>query len=169
MNATNVFNVESSLNNWLNTQLATYTPPSFFSGYPGNRLVADMPESPLNVPVFSVHHLHVETQDVYQGRRVSATESGVWYEAFMDVSSWVTRANANWVADKRWMGAILQEIVIDTKAITITDYTTDYPNTSAVNNLIFIDRMDARQTVPDVNPDFERDRFLIKYHTILRS
>jgi hypothetical protein len=169
MNAVNVFNVESSLNNWLSAQIATYTPPSFFSGYPGTQLILNMPESPLNVPAFSAHHLMVETFDLYQGRRVGLTTYGVRYEAFMDVSVWVSRQYPNWAADKRWMASILQDIATGTKSVSITDYLTNYPTSAGTDNLVYIDRIDARQTVPDANPDFERERFLILYHCLLRS
>lgn len=171
MNPVNVFNVESSLNFWLEAQLDLdrYAPPSFFSGYPGAKLILTMPETPANVPAFSMHHLPIETMDRYQGRRTGVNERGVWYEAFMDVSTWVSRKNANWLADKRWMNAILQDMVINTPAISVTDFLTNYPMDDTVDYVIFIDRIDNRQTVPDVNPDIERDRFLIKYHCILRS
>ena len=171
MNAVNVFNIESTLNVWLGAQLdlAKYAPPSFFSGYPGDKVIFNMPEVLANVPAFSAHHLPIETQDRWQGRRVGEGERGVWYEAFMDVSAWVSRKNANWLAERRWMGAVLQDIVIATKSVQVTDYLTDYPASASADYAIYIDRIDSRQTMPDGNPDFERERFLIKYHIVLRS
>lgn len=171
MNPVNVYNVEASLNHWLSEQLELdkYAPPSFFSGYPGEKVILNMPEVPANVPAFSVHHLPIETSDVWQGRRTGVNERGVWYEAFMDVSVWVSRKNANWAAEKRWMCAVLQDIVIATTAVQVSDFLSDYPMDDTVNYAIYIDEMDARQTVPDGNPDFERERFLIKYRCVLRS
>jgi hypothetical protein len=169
VNPSNTFNIETSLNSWLQTELDSYTPPAFFSGFPGSRLIMNMPEEPVNVPAFSLHHLLIGVRNEHQGRRTGVNERGGLYEAFMDVSAWVSRKNVNWVADGRWMCAIVTDIVEKTTAVQITDYLTDYPDSDDVEYAIYIGDIDARQTQPDDNPDFERQRFLIKYHTILRS
>lgn len=171
MNPVNTFNVETSLNQWLSEQLDLdkYAPPSFFSGFPGDKLILNMPEQPINVPAYSAHHLPIETMSPYQGRRTGINERGVWYEAFMEVNVWVSRNNVNWATEKRWMSAVLQDIVIATTYVQVTDWLSDYPMDNTVDYAIYIDRIDSRQTMPDANPDFERERFLIKYHCILRS
>lgn len=168
MNPANVFNIESSLNQWLRTGLDAYTAPSFFSGFPGERLILVMPEAPANVPVFSAGHLFIETQKRWQGNRADGVY-GQHYEAFLDVSVWVSRANTQWVADKRWMGSILMDWVNKTKSITLTNYIDSYPSTSSGVYQVYLDRIEARQVGEDENPDIERERYLIKYHTILRS
>lgn len=170
MNESNTFNFEVSLNQWMRTELDTYTPFADFSGFPGDRLILTMPEEPANVPAFSMHHLLIDTDDVYQGRRVGECEVGQRYSAFMDVSVWVSRLNAHWVSDKRWMCSILADLVNKTKSVQLVDYLGDYPTVPySMPYAIYIDKIDARQTQPDNNKDFERERFLIKYHTILRS
>lgn len=169
MNPSNTLNIETSLNAWLDTQLDTYTPPAFFSGFPGARLVAIKPESPLNPPLFSVSHIFIEMVDEWQGRRGADNSYAQCYYAFMDVQVWVVRSNVNWMAEKRWLCAVLADIVNKTPSVQLTDYLTNYPASSSVDRRIYIGNLEARQTEQDVNPDFERERFLIKYHHYLRS
>jgi hypothetical protein len=169
MNPSNVFNIEGTLNQWLRTGLEAYIAPSFFSGFPGSRLILVMPENPMNTPVFSAGHLFIETQERWQGNAGDNGTLAHHYEAFLDVNIWVSRINTQWVADKRWMSTILTDLVNKTKSVTLTEYLDDYPNTSSGVYTIYIDNIEARQTEQDVNPDIERERFLIKYHTIIRS
>ena len=169
MNPSNTFNIEITINQWLRTQIDAESLPAFFSGFGGSeRVIFNMPEQPLQAPVYSAAHLFIDTDDIWQGRKVDIGV-GKRYFAFLDVSVWVSRSNVNWASDKRWMESILHDIVNKTKSITLTEYLDDYPNTSAIPYSIFIDDIEARQTSPDANPDLERVRFLIRYHTILRS
>ena len=169
MNPANTFNIETTVNQWLRTQIDAESLPSFFSGFADSeRVIFNMPESPLLAPVFSATHLFIDTEDTWQGRRVDIGV-GKRYFAFLDVSVWVSRSNANWAIDKRWMESILHDIVNKTLSIPLTEYLDDFPNTSAIDYSIKIDDIEARQTQQDKNPDLERVRFLIRYHTILRS
>jgi hypothetical protein len=170
MNASNVFNIEASLNQWIRTQLDTYTTPAFFSGFGGSqRVVFNMPEAALSAPCFSVDHLFIETMDLWQGRLGDGGTTAQKYSAFLDVNIWVTRSNNNWAIDKRWMASILSDLMNKTKSISLTDYLTTYPTSSAAGYLVYIDAIEARQVGDDPNPDLVRERFLIKYHTNLRS
>jgi len=166
MNEANTFNIEATLNAWLKTAIDGLDPPAFFSGFPSTRFILNMPESPINVPAYSGHHLFIETEDAYQGRRGDGG-SALIYRAFFDVSVWVSRRNSNFTADKRWMCAALKDIVLGAKSVVLTDYLTNYPASSAGEVKIYIDGIEARQTEQDVNPDIDRERFLILYHTIL--
>jgi len=169
MNVANVFNIENTLNTWFNTQIATYSPPAFFSGFDGDRVIFDMPEQPLQPPQFSASHLFIRTEDLYQGRRVSTADVGQRYYAFMDISAWVTRGNANWLAELRWMASILNDAVNQALSVNLTEFLDDYPNSSSANQAIYIDGLEARQVGSDPSPDLKRERFLVRYHTLLRS
>lgn len=169
MNVANTFNIETTLNEWLKAQLNAVTAPIFFSGFPGDRLIFNMPEKPANVPAYSGHHLFIDTVDRWQGRRGDNDTYAVNYRAWFDVSVWVTRANGSWASDKRWMCAVLKDIVNQTVSVSLDDYLTGYPTPADTDYKIVIEGIEARQTEADPNPDFDRERFLIGYRTILRS
>lgn len=165
----NLFNVETSLNSWFITQVASFSPPSPFGSFASTRVRTDMPETPLNTPCYTVHHLPISMKDAYMGRIGYDSTSAMDYSAFMDISVWVSRSNLNWLFQQRWMGHKLTDLVISTKQVQISDYLTDVNNPTSTQERILLGTVEARQVLEDMNPDIERARYLIRYETILRS
>src|SRR5689334_8702320 len=108
INQTSHVNVEYTLNNWLGTDLAAISRPSWLPNAPP--LVFDAPDIESSLPCFSVAHLPLEGTDEFLGRQVGGAQ-GLIRHALLEVSAWVSRADPNWIAQLRTMEDMLATVV----------------------------------------------------------
>src|SRR5262245_43374846 len=113
INQTSHVNVEYTLNNWLATDLAAISRPSWLANNPP--LVFDAPDIESSLPCFSVAHMPLEGQDEFLGRQVGGGQ-GVARSGLMEVSAWVSRVNPNWIAQLRTMEDMLTTVVAATSS-----------------------------------------------------
>lgn len=170
LQAAGTFNVEASLNAWLRTQLAAITGlPSWLATLPVP--VTYLPEATASLPALTVVHLPGSLDDAWQGRTVSTSSStkGRDARAIMEVDAWVTRANANWLAQLRTMQDCVMTVLTGTTSVVIKDYATS--QTSPADTAYLVRLRDARlvTTAPDPNPDIERRRMLVDYDWVFRA
>jgi len=165
---TSTYNVETSLNAWLRTQLTAVTRPAWFPALPG--IITDTPEKAPSLPAFSIFHIPVDSRGDWQGRIVSsAGGKGLWNRGIMEVDAWVTRANKNWLAQLRTMEDMVMTVLANTTEVAISDYAANQSSPSTTSYLVRLRDTRAVATAPDPNPDIERRRMLVTYEWVYRS
>lgn len=161
LHATNVFNVRTTLNTWLQNALADIVRPYWLPDY---TLVQITPESEIPTPSFSITHIDVGTFDRFQGR---TAQDAV---AIMEVNAWASRSNVNWQAQLTIMQAMVHQASLSQPngGIVIYDYS-DPLNPTATAYRAHLGDVTAVSTGPDPNPDIERVRILVDYRWIARG
>lgn len=163
---TSVFNVEASLNKHMETELVAITKPSWLSSY---TLYETWPEKSPSLPAFSINHINVGFDDVWEGRGVGGSYKGLAGTQILEVNAWVTRKSRNWIAQLRTMVDMVMTVIGRTTEVVIKDYAADLSSPSNTTYLIRIDDVQVVETAPDPNPDIERKRILITYSWVYRS
>jgi hypothetical protein len=92
---TSTFNAEASMNRWLTDGLADITKPSWLPAY---TIALNMPQGGITPPCFSAIHLPVSRRSRWQGDHVCDGKTGRRAAALMDVSLWLSRQNAAYMA-----------------------------------------------------------------------
>lgn len=176
LHPTNSYNVESTLSNWFQTQLAALTaPPSI----PTTAVIFNFPDNGIVPPAISLMHLPVGNYSNFQGRNVDTATNvkGVAAHGLIDISVWVSRdyaagaasgeRNENWAQDLMLLNAAVKQVFIATPTIAISDYTTA-ASPSATTYKINIGDCVAVPTSPDPNPAIMRQRYNVSYEWIVR-
>lgn len=161
LHATNVFNVQASLNAWLQAALAAIDRPYWLPSY---QLVLIAPEEEMPTPSFSVNHIDVGTFDRYQGRAAQHSMG------IMEVNAWVSRSNFNWQAQLATMQAMVKQAALAQASggVVINDYSDVYTPVASAYRALLSD-VQSVATAPDPNPDIQRVRLLINYRWTLRA
>jgi hypothetical protein len=165
LHPTNSYNVEASLNTWFQAQLATYVSPPTI---PTTALTVLMPESGIAPPAFSMFHIPVLLQDKWQGRNAGDGLAGMQAHALAQIDVWVTRANTNWMQQKRVMQSIVEDIWVRNPVVLVSSYATAATPSATVYK-INMGNLEIVQTNPDANPDIERVRMLGNYEWVRRA
>lgn len=165
LHATSTFNVEATMNTWIKTQINTITVSLLTSPY---TFIFTYPDIPITPPCFSVTHRQINRRSEYEGRVLSASESGVTAANLMDISAWVKR-ESNWQARMRQMQAMIEDVFAGTATVRVVDYTT--PGTPATANYkINLGNLEAiSMDVDTENPGIMRSRAQIRYEWTLRT
>lgn len=167
LHATNIFNVEASLNSWLRSQIATITLPSYLTTIP---VITHWPEIEDNLPCISIAHLPGYRRGNYQRGAVK----DVLARGQMDVSMWVSRSQLVsgqevWLARLRYMEGMIEQIHAGAVAVDVKDYLTTPASPTETDYRIVLGDLSMVQVGVDPNPDIERRRALINYRWFLRS
>lgn len=169
VHATSTYNVEASINAYFKAAFTAMSRPSFLPTLP--TFAENTPEVKANFPAFSFVHLPAGSLDIYQGRHAETTTKAMRDLGILDLSVWVTRnMNTNWNAQLRFMQAMIETAYLDSKGgVIINDYTSTPASPSATSFRVTFNDLDIVVVTPDVNPDIERRRVLIKYQWDMRS
>jgi hypothetical protein len=163
---TSTFNVEASMNKWLQDGLADITKPSWLPAY---TLALNFPQGGITPPCFSVAHIPVHRMQLWQGDYVGDGKTGRRAAALMEVSVWVTRQNSAYMAQAMAMLAMLDGLVAGTQTIPLYNYWGNPAAPVLTAYKIDIGEMTISETAPDPNPDIYRRRALIRYDWVVRS
>ncbi len=165
LDPSNVFNVQASLTQWLLDQLGAFDLPAWLPSY---GFIDLEPEAEQTYPAFSVNFIDVSSAPRWSGG-VGEGKSGSKNTAILEVNAWVSRSNGAWMAQKRTMQAMVQQVVNGARAgVMIQDYgIPTLPNNTGY--LIRLGEVETVSTQPDLNPDVERARMLITFTWVVRS
>lgn len=163
------FNVEVTLNAWLNTTISAITRPSWLTTLPA--FVYNWDEVTATIPCFAIRHLPSSMLNDLQGRTVgSDAAAGRRTLGLMEVSCFVTRnANPSWNAQLRIMCDLVRSAATSARTVQIYNYQTSPSAPSATAYKIdLLDVIDA-SVEKDPNPAIERVRLLIRYSYVFRA
>lgn len=163
---TSTFNAEASMNLWLQTGLADITKPAWLPAY---TIALNMPQGGITPPCFSVIHLPVSRRSRWQGDNVGNGKTGRRAASLMDVSIWVSRQNAAYMAQAMAMTAMLEGVVMGTQTVPFYDYWSNPAVPVLTAYKIVLGDMNIAETETDPNPDIYRRRVLIRYDWTVRS
>lgn len=165
---TSTFNVTASLGSHFVSFLATVVYPSWLT-QPAVSYFADDLSIEDNLPCYSLYHIPVGSQDIYQGRTGVASNT-TRETALLDVSCWVARDDAKtWQAKLRTMADIVKAWHNRSASIVVMDYATSLSAPAATQYLVRLTGADGVETGPDPNPDIERARILVSYFWHMRA
>ena len=172
LHSTNTYNVQATLDNWFQTQLAGYTTPPLI---PTTAVTLVYPDAGIQPPAFSLQHINVANYDRYQGRNADIGESGTMKAMrMMDISVWVSRINSSgyrndtWEQDMRIMCAVTEDIFRHIKTVNLFDYTTAASPSATLYKINLHDCVGS-PTPPDPNPGIMRQRYTISYDWLIRG
>jgi hypothetical protein len=162
------FNVEASLNAWMQTGLNAFTRPTWLSTMPA--VVFDAPEEAAVMPCFSLIHIPVDSSSPFTGRWAGTTKGAIT-RSILDVSCWVSRSRSiNWSAQLRTMRDMVLSVATANATPLIYDYAGTYPAAATVTAYkVNIGDVTLTPVEADVNPDVERVRVLIDYWFVFRA
>lgn len=166
-----VYNVEGTLNNWVNTNLTGAGVPAWM---PSARVVFDYPESKLidghSGHAFSVTHLGAEVIGRYEGNNTVGGSAGQMMQGIMEVNAWMSKqqAGAAWPARLRQMGDMVGYLFTSGQQVEITNLYTSTAAPSGVGGLINVGQAEEAAVAPDPNPDIMRRRYLVRYRWVER-
>ncbi len=156
--ATSYFNVEATLNDWLATELAAVTRPTWLATMPG--LYYDgQPIAEPDVPCFSLFHLPVDAQlSALQGRYTTPTLG------IVDISAWVTQNAPNYMAQLRTMRDMVTTVLARKTALVVKDFATSLSAPAPTAYKIDFETLTGSAPAPDTaNPALWRARMLLEY------
>lgn len=171
------FNVEITLNDWLDTQITAHSFPAWLS-FSGNRVLFTPPENTANIPCFTVHHTPVMVSPRFQGNRADDSNYGQWAVSLMDISCWVVKETetdqteaiiAPYMTQLNYMASLIHELVTKTPYILIKDYDASLTNPANTSYKVNFGGIEGQEVLPDPNPVIARVRILVSYRWILRS
>lgn len=170
MHVTSTFNVENTLNEWLQNGLAALTKPAWLPSY---TFVQNFQKLTASLPAVSVHHLSGVGTKKYEGDNAELGVNAIWKHGIMDVSVWVKRSNLNspdnHTAQLRTLQAMVEEVATATQGVVIKDWQTSQGSPQATAYRVNIGNVAVVDTGQDPNPDIERRRILINYDWNLRA
>lgn len=171
LDSSNVFNVEGSLNTWINTQLAALTKPAWL---PSFNIVFNVPETGISTPAISIAHMGGDNRKLYQGNHVGESKTGGAAFGLMDISCWVSRSakigeQKVWNAQLMTLRAFVAEVFAGVKTVAITDYIADQTGVTASGYRVVFGDLAGQATAHDPNPDIERARYLLRYDWTVRG
>lgn len=187
------FNAEASLNAWMSAALQAFAPTPQLPTTPA--IVQDAPQIAASLPCFSLMHIPVSAEDLWEGRWAGESK-GERVRAILDVSCWVSRkASRDWLGQLRRMRDMALSAATSSTVVLISDYGALPENTVApaiaaiaVQNFLItgddgtwsdtpsstvykinIGGATLTPTEPDPNPDVERVRVLVDYDFVFRA
>lgn len=160
LHASSVFNVQASLNAWLQTTLAAITRPAWLASY---TLIFNEPEAPLSVPAFGVTHRLRDQRAPWQGLNPGARAQGV-----MAISAWVSRG-PSWNAQLDTMQAMVEQAAASASSLVISDYQSSLTAPAPTVYKIDLLRLEAFDSARPANPDLERRMFALGYAWVVRE
>lgn len=164
LHPTNVWNVQTTLNQWLVSKAATITLPITIN-YTWEFL---WPEKPIAPPVISVFHADIGRDQAWLGSNAGG-EIGVDAASLADISIWIAR-NPNWGKQMSLLRSVLEAIFANSATIPIKDYRA---STSAPSDTAYVLKTrsyEMGEVMQDsVNPDLMRTRSLLRYEWALRT
>jgi hypothetical protein len=161
------FNVEATLNAWLNTAINGITLPSHLSTLPA--FVYNWDEVAATMPCFAIQHIPAGMLNDIQGRVVGNSQSGRRALGIMEVSCFVSRkGNPSWNGQLRTMRDLVETAVTSAGTVVISDYSTPATPTSTAFKIDILDVTET-PTEADPNPNIQRARVLISYAFIYRA
>lgn len=162
------FNVEVTLNAWLNTTISAITRPSWLMTLPA--FVYNWDEVTATIPCFAIRHLPSSMLNDLQGRTVGTdAAAGRRAMGLMEVSCYVTRnSNPSWQAQLRTMRDLVETAATSARTVQLYDYSTPASPAAAAYK---IDLQDVTETPTeaDPNPAIQRSRVLIAYSFVFRA
>lgn len=165
LHPTSTFNIEASVNKWVQEGLENFSRPSFL---PAFGVVFNMPEDGLTPPCVSAFHIPVSAVDTFQGGRgddAYARQSA----GLVDLSAWVTRQQNGWNAHLMTMASMIESLAAGNPTIPVYDFLTLPGTPIPVEYRVVIRGLTFATTSPDENPDIERRRYLLRYEWNSRS
>lgn len=167
---TGLYNIQSSLIAWLNTQINTTPPPATGP----LALVIDHPDQPVRLPELSITFLRVDPDPVpVLGQQIGGGLVGVRRFGAAEIDCWVSRHEAHWRAQLLQMQDLITQIVLGQRAagssIPVYDFYADPDAPPLVNARIFIGTVEQRRPPFDPNPAVERKRLVIHYWWVERA
>lgn len=167
MTTTSRFNVEATLNAWLQSRLAAFDRPSWLTTY---SFLLDMPDSEMPTPAVTVTHIPIDSERAFMGDYVGTVSTkGIRASAFMEINLWVNKLNnASYMGQLRTLDAWVDNVVASTSAVVIQDYYSDPANPTAMGYKVNIVSLTGREVQPDPNPNLLRRRLLLRYDWIIR-
>ena len=168
VHATNTYNVEASINTYFKAAFTAMTRPTFLpTPIP---TAENTPEVTASLPTFSFVHLPAGSLDIFQGRHATETLTAMRDLGILDLSVWVSRKNVNFMAQLRFMQAMIETAYLDSKSgVIIKDYATSATNPQATSFRVTFNDLDIVVVADDPNPDILRRRCLVKYQWEMRS
>jgi hypothetical protein len=160
IHSTSTFNVEATLNKWLQEGLAALAKPAWLASY---SLAFNQPETPIVTPAFSVVHLPDQQDTDWMSKNPGINAAGI-----IEIGLWVARS-ATWNAQIKTMQAMVESVAAGDTSITIYDYLTNPASPSPTLYKINIAGVQAVSTPPSPNPDLLHRRLRIGYSWVLRS
>ena len=167
---TGVYNVQSSLTAWLQTQLTANVPPATGA----LTLNLNYPDQPLVPPTVSVTFLGGDADPMtYHGGVVGATLRGGRRWGLMSIDCWVSTTHSDWRAELMQMQDSITKAFMTLLAtggsIPIYDFYTSSAAPATVAYRVFIGWVRESETAPDPNPAIKRKHLMVQYNWIERA
>jgi hypothetical protein len=158
LHPTSTFNVEATLNRWLQDGLAAITRPSWLPAY---TLVFNEPETPLTPPAFGVVHRPAGHDSVWMGNNPGALASGQ-----VEITIIVARG-PNATAQLRAMQSMVESLAAGTTSLVIQDYLAAPSSPTPTPHQVTLDGLEVLNTAPSL--DLMQRRLTIRYAWVLRG
>ncbi len=160
LHATSTFNVEATLNQWLQDGLAALTRPAWLPAY---TLVFNEPESTLSPPAFGIVHHPAGHDSVWMGNNPGVLAAGE-----IEITIIVARGpNAN--AQLKAMQSMVENVAAGETAMTIQDYLTAPSSPTPTTYQVTLGDLEIRESSPALNLDLLQRRLTLRYSWVLRS
>lgn len=168
LHGTNTWNVESTIERHFRDELATIQLPPFLPSY---SVVQNEPETNIETPSFSFHHIPAGIRPLWMGDKVGDNESGMKSLAIFEISAWVSRGKStHWNKQLKYLHSMVEHVFKNTRTgIQVRDFASSTTNPVHLPYLIRFIELEIVQTLPDENTDIERRRILIAYNWVNRA
>jgi hypothetical protein len=160
LHATSTFNVEATLNQWLQNGLAALTRPSWLPAY---TLIFNEPETPLSPPAFGIVHHPGGHDSVWMGNNPGVLAAGV-----LEITAVVARGpNAN--AQLKAMQSMVENVAAGETSLVIHDYLSAPASPTPTTYQVALGDLEIRESPPVPNLDLLQRRLRLRYTWVLRS
>jgi len=160
LHPTATFNVEATLNQWLQDGLAALTRPSWLPAY---TLIFNEPESALNPPAFGVVHRPAGHDSVWMGNNPGVLAAGQ-----LEIMLVVARG-PNASAQIKAMQSMVENVAAGETSLPIQDYLTAPSSPTPTAYQVTLDGLEVLNTPPSPNLDLMLRRLTLRYTWVLRS
>jgi hypothetical protein len=160
LHPTATFNVEATLNQWLQDGIAALTRPSWLPAY---TLVFNEPESPLTPPAFGIVHHPAGFDSVWMGNNPGVLAAGQ-----LEITLVVARG-PNATAQLKAMQSMIENVAAGETALTIQDFLTAPSSPTPTSYQIALDGLEILNSPSLPNLDLMQRRLTIRYTWVLRS
>lgn len=166
LHATNTWNIQTTINQWLIDKAATITLP-FSLNY---TFEFEWTQLPISTPCISVFHADINRERGWLGDNAGG-EQGVEAANLADISIWVSRANnPNWIKHMAVLRSVVEAVFASPHMIAVKDYraSTSAPSNTAYGVRIVSLQMGA--TMQDTaNANIMRSINRLRYEWALRT
>lgn len=156
LHPTSTFNVEATLNKWLQDGLAAITRPAWLPAY---TLVFNEPDTPLTPPAFGVIHRPSGHDSVWMGNNPGVLASGE-----VEITIIVARG-PNASAQLKAMQSMVENVAAGTTSLVIQDYLAGSPTPTSYP--ITLDGLEVLDS--PALPNLMQRRLTIRYAWVLRG